>query len=880
MTTSTELPPLNDFRIIEIGTLFHDIGKFKQHTMEKPTRKHQELSAELIQSVHFPKDLNKEHIEKLAHHHHDKGEKVIGLSIVRTADHVSAAMDREKDEETDPNRALQSAFSLITMDPDESGILLPSKKPVPKYYLPLPQSSSLDFAFPRDKVEKSQIIKLSGKTWATFVSDLKKLPPNLSYNAWITTVEAIFRKHCFNVLSAGYLTRPTVSLYHHSTTAAAIARSSAEYQHHVPASEQQSTDAMKEPKYLVIRGDLNKIQHFIFKTKNPQAVRKATSKRLRGRSFTVQLLGDAVVTFLLDSLELGVTSIITNAGGNFTILAPNTPKTQQRLKDAIITISQEILERFNDDLGVTITWVTATNEDLIDYHKLETKLGNALMKRKTQPFYDLLITLDASGNKTWNQENWERLFTPSTDLINRAKCGVCDTPKENENDSVCIECQSHENIGEALAKAIGIIRRKITRNPSPKKAPLPSYQILGYEYLFFSKEDLQSSFISSITNSTFIFFSPDHFLFSDALERNNACTFQYVGLSIPQWQDNQVISFDHLARISKGYDRIGIFKADIDNLGYIFSKGRTGEEKQRSLAQIKDLSTRVDLFFSSFTIQLASKPQYQLWFSPCQDHESLFLKASFEDNQTLYRIDSSKEKAIETITQCQTCTNSPRTPAIYSIFAGGDDLALVGPWDLVLEFAHEFREKLLEYVAHNPLITISAGIGLFEDKYPIGRAIHFTEELLEQSKSLIQSKSKQGLLLPVKNSITAFGDTVLWQNDTETYPYHKISFGDFGELFKQAKTIEQAIIQKNFSRGFIHSLILLWQQYFEDLPIPDRVKKRTQEVRYYPFLAYQTARMNETNPEKKQEHFKLLTRAMPWILIPGSWALYRTKNSS
>ncbi|MFQ3675745.1 MAG: hypothetical protein SNJ64_04300, partial [Endomicrobiia bacterium] len=92
---------------------------------------------------------------------------------------------------------------------------------------------------------------------------------------------------------------------------------------------------------------------------------------------------------------------------------------------------------------------------------------------------------------------------------------------------------------------------------------------------------------------------------------------------------------------------------------------------------------------------------------------------------------------------------------IYTIFAGGDDLFLIGPWNKIIEFAKHLYRSFSDYVCQNKEITISAGISIHKANEPIMTFYEHSENALNTSKN-------RG-----KDSITVFGETVKWQQFIE-----------------------------------------------------------------------------------------------------------------
>ena len=93
----------------------------------------------------------------------------------------------------------------------------------------------------------------------------------------------------------------------------------------------------------------------------------------------------------------------------------------------------------------------------------------------------------------------------------------------------------------------------------------------------------------------------------------------------------------------------------------------------------------------------------------------------------------------------------------YTIFAGGDDLFLVGAWDEIVALAHEIRTEFKNFVKNDEL-TISFGIAIAKANTPISYLASICEHLLESSKAV------EG-----KDAITLFGESVKWAQYLQTH---------------------------------------------------------------------------------------------------------------
>jgi len=104
----------------------------------------------------------------------------------------------------------------------------------------------------------------------------------------------------------------------------------------------------------------------------------------------------------------------------------------------------------------------------------------------------------------------------------------------------------------------------------------------------------------------------------------------------------------------------------------------------------------------------------------------------------------------------------------YTVFAGGDDLFLVGSWDEILDLARQIRKDFKKFVKNS--LSISFGIAIAKPSTPISYLANHTEELLERSKEF------NG-----KDAITIFNETVKWDSYLKVYNKLDETFKKFDE---------------------------------------------------------------------------------------------------
>ena len=145
-------------------------------------------------------------------------------------------------------------------------------------------------------------------------------------------------------------------------------------------------------------------------------------------------------------------------------------------------------------------------------------------------------------------------------------------------------------------------------------------------------------------------------------------------------------------------------------------------------------------------------------------------------------------------------------PNTYTIFAGGDDLFVLGAWDEVLELSKDVRNDFLEFASGSPL-TFSVGMILTKANKPVNFIATFSENALESAKEI-----------DGKDAISLFGETVRWEDylddnglkeelylieDNTSMLYKLLEFIEFSKDSKQdpRKTIWKSKLKYIFARN-------------------------------------------------------------------------------
>ncbi|KUH33944.1 hypothetical protein APY94_04230 [Thermococcus celericrescens] len=125
---------------------------------------------------------------------------------------------------------------------------------------------------------------------------------------------------------------------------------------------EEESGATSERPFLLVEGDLSGIQRFIFSITS-----KGALKHLRARSVYLDLLGWDVVLEIIKRLGLTRASVLYNGGGSFTIIAPNTKRARETLKEIRKELETFLLGKFDGSLYLAIDWLDVSPEEIRDF---------------------------------------------------------------------------------------------------------------------------------------------------------------------------------------------------------------------------------------------------------------------------------------------------------------------------------------------------------------------------------------------------------------------------------------------------------------------------------------------------------------------------------
>ena len=389
---------------------------------------------------------------------------------------------------------------------------------------------------------------------------------------------------------------------------------------------------------IYLAGDFSGIQRFVLRVKTTG---KAQAKRLRARSFLLELLEHATLSILRTRFEMADEDVLVRGGGGFVVRLPATTDSAGFHRLAT-DLQDRMWNEFRGQMQLSLGWAATPSHARAELERRKRMPGAGVLQR----------------DGVWDLE---RLSHPPLGK----PCRVCgDFPGthvlDDEDEEVlhCRICVEARRIGQTLTR---------------------------HEWIRVGRGDLR------VLGVAF-----------ELLPSKEPGAWQ-VGRWVPRDPKfGSPLTFEDLSRRARGDSRLAVLKADVDDMGQ-----RVGEVAgtDPSYRRLQGFSRELHAFFD----------------------------------------DRIREMLRD------------RWPLIYTLYAGGDDLLLVGPWDVTFDFAsalaHEFRTG--PATSHGPL-TLSAGIALTPYRVPIRHAVERAETLLSYAKAR-----------PGKNRCATLGGDWTWDRHPE-----------------------------------------------------------------------------------------------------------------
>ncbi len=628
--------------------------------------------------------------------------------------------------------------------------------------------------------------------YAGLCEALKHIPLDMGVRHYMHSLAAVLERFTWCVPSSTYCTRADISLYDHAATTAAVTQALLA----CPEGEER---------FVLFGGDLSGIQKFIFGAEDQAG--KGASKLLRARSFLLQALTRSVRLILLERLGLSSAATVMDAGGRFVLLLPDTDRTHRTLDDLEREAERRLLDDFQGTVRMTFARLTLEPDELRRERFAERfeEFNDRLEAAKMRPFAALfaehlspVLPVDHDGYRHFGE------------------CALCrtrpaDKPVADPADvPACSLCRRLLEAGRRLPRT-----RFLVFSRRPGGLPL-------FGGLFLHLEETaphgrgagEALDIVSIRDRTAFSAAPVAG-YIPVLSQEDSERFRQEGRPLPEGEEVEVgapKTFAVLAEASRipcagerkrwrSVPCLAVCKADVDNLGLLFGMGfGTGKESLFSVSRLAMLSRMMNHFFAGHLMRVIER----------------------------------------------------EFPDIYVIFAGGDDLFVLGPWAEAVRFALRLEEDFRAFTGGNPAVTLSAGLPVVKPRLPVRAVREAAEQALEQAKSE-----------PEKNAACLFGVAAPWPL--------------FRTLVERGQHLERLCLEGATTQGLMRRL-LGYARDCRDFAAGDIPKGL-----YLSHMAYDLAR-NCNNKMSAEDMQRLQSLGQDKIVFSRaelslSWALYRTRIS-
>ena len=710
----TEQP---NFLETTLGGFFQDIGKFMQrahgtvrHMDPQPraresvilppnghggyTHKHVLWTEAFFhwieqEGLHFPSGISRDRVRDMAVFHHLPDANGAWGWLAAEADRLSSGMDRKPRDsemaETEAEHKGWDAFIKTSLRSIFGSVDLGLGGP-PSCWQPLTELIPDDRLLPEAKLDTSDYQERYRHLWDRFTTEFKALCALDNIELFCEGLLSLSERFTFAIPSST-VDVPDVSLHDHNRTVAAIA--ACLHRWHEATGTLNDEKAIRDrsmEKFHLLAGDLSGIQHTLFLLANQQV--KGVNKILRARSFLLGMSIEAAALSCRRTFDLPVFNLIQNAGGRFVLLLPALPNVREKVATLQAELDSWLGERYLGELALNLALSPAFG-------------GYGLQANQ-------FSTVQAALNRALNTVKQQALRHCQTGIwmldYNQEECTACGKRPARHQDGDarrCDVCHDEHRVGGWLPKVGAISWQDTSPRSSDWAIKLPGGLWLTlHEKPPRSTTGLLSGFrLYRGEQDTAVEPWPLRFVatYVPRLHEKEIHHPLYARLSdeAQEVAVGELKTFEHLAQDALELDRNGsplgkpflaVLKADVDRLGFLFSFGlrdpNNPKKDRATLSRYASLSRMLDLFFTGY-LQERLRRDY---------------------------------------------------PETYTVYAGGDDLLLIGPWRQIIVLAMDLREQFKRYVGANPNITLSAGLALCKANQPLNRTVWEAEERLERAK--------------------------------------------------------------------------------------------------------------------------------------------------
>ncbi len=492
--------------------------------------------------------------------------------------------------------------------------------------------------------------------------------------AWINSILAVMESLTSTVPSSTNTGEsPDISLYDHVKVTAAVGACIAEYLEAAEVRDYATVLWKEEKKFRTEKAFLLYSSDFSGIQKFISSVStKGALRSMRSRSFFLELSMEHYIDELLAFCGVSRANLLYSGGGHCYLLLPNTETVRQRIEEWNLRFNDWLADAFGLGLYLADGYTECSADDLTNTPAEESPY-QAMFRRVSR----------AVAKKKLHRYSAQQIIgmnRGAEDLSGR-ECRVCGRTDRlvaaADGSSLCPWCDTFERLSAKIQQT-GV-------------------------YLVLRGRESDADFTLPAMDGEASFFFTDEAAARRTLQEGKPVlriytkNVTYAGLrySTRLYVGDYAASnsMEALARQSRGIRRIAVCRMDVDDLGQAFVSGferknaASPAERQHfvTISRTAAFSRQMSLFFKLYINRI--------------------LSGEYGGKNAL---------------------------AVAVVYSGGDDVFLVGAWNDALDAARRIRSALSEYACGS--LTISGGVGLFDDHYPIRLAAEETATLEDEAK--------------------------------------------------------------------------------------------------------------------------------------------------
>ena len=616
-----------------------------------------------------------------------------------------------------------------------------------------------------------------GELCRTLARQLRELPPE---EAWVDSLLALLESLTSTVPASTDMGESAdISLFDHMKVSAAVGACIAEVCADRGLTDLRAALWEREKEFRADKAFLLYSADFSGIQKFIFSVStKGALRSMRSRSFFMELTMEHYIDELLNTCGVSRANLLYSGGGHCYILLPNTREIPEKLRAWNLRFNNWLTGAFGLGLYLADGWTECSADDLTN-SPAEASPYQAMFRRVSREVAKKkLHRYSAQQIIAWNRKE--------EDLSGR-ECRVCGRTDRlvsaGDGSCLCPWCSTFEKLSGQIQR-FGVYL--VLEGDAPDADfTLPTVQ--GTASIFFTDEARARQALRE----------------GRPVRRIYTKNKSYIGLrcSTRIYVGDYAASnsMGELEEKSQGIRRIAVCRMDVDDLGQSFvsgfenKNGETAVERQHfvTISRTAAFSRQMSLLFKLYL--------------------NAILSGAYGGREAL---------------------------AVAVVYSGGDDVFLVGAWNDALEAARRVRAALREFACGS--LSISGGVGLYDDKYPIRLAAEETAALEDEAKSR-----------PGKDAIALFapdsGNVYSWDAFEKQV------------LDSKLRELDRFFSGKDQNRGtaFLYRILELLRTVQED----------PQQKMPLARLAYLLSRLAPAGNGPAREHYRTFSnRVMDWAL--------------